>query len=158
MASTGRHTTAAKQKIAQAYANSLGFWNANAERMRLSFFRVGEGGVQTPGSGVLSPIDSPDPSLTNIQAPTKSVYFFEKALEPADVSETSGVVTITVSLASGEGESPNGVFPNPAGNPAYSEVGIFDEAGTLVLYFTFPPEEKTPSSTWTKTFNINLAP
>ena len=127
--------------------------------MRLSFFRVGEGGVQTPGSGVTSPVDPPDPALTNIQAPSKGVYWFEKALTPGvDVVVSSGLVTLTVTLASGEGESPNGVFPNPGGDPSYSEVGIFDEAGTMVLYFTFPPEDKGPASVWTKTFNINFTP
>lgn len=158
MASTGNHMNAAKEKIADAYANVLGAENVNAERMRLSFFRVGEGGVQTPGAGVLAPIDTPDPTFTNIQAPAKAVYFFEKALTPGvDVTVVGGLVTITVTVAAGEGEAPNGVFPTP-GTPTYSEVGIFDEAGTMVLYFTFPPEVKTAGLPWTKTFNIDFTP
>lgn len=135
----GTHTIAAKEKVADLYANQAGPDNANSHRFRVTFFRIGEGGVETPGNDVRSPVEPPDSSLTDIRSPAKEVYFFEKAFDPSEITRGSGgLVQFTISLNIGEGTGP-GEAPNPGGLPEFSEVGLFDESGVMVAYYTFPP-------------------
>lgn len=154
MPSSGTLTDNKRDKLAQADSGTLGPDNVNAPRIRIAFFRIGEGGVKNPGVGVRLPIDVPSPSFSDIQAPAKSVYFFEKELvSGVDVTVSGNEVTVNVTVDAGEGNGP-GVFPQPGGNPEFSEVGLFDEAGVMVAYFTFPPEEKIAGNPLSKTFVI----
>lgn len=153
MPSTGTHQEAHKLKYLEAIEGTLGPSNADTRRMRAAFFRLGEGGVLSPGLGVRSPLYVSDGSETNIRAPSLSLYWYEKALDPSDLSLTGSTLSITVSLDTGEGNGP-GVFPDAGGDPEFSECGIFDESGTMIAYFQFPPVVKNSGTPFSRTFNI----
>jgi hypothetical protein len=70
------------------------------------------------------------------------LYTFRKDLTDLDVLFSSAVPAITEVLANVLGGEANAV-DNPAGtNPQFFELGIFDANGVMVLYMTFPMEEK----------------
>jgi hypothetical protein len=104
--------------------------------MRLSYFRIGEGGH---ASGTP---DTPDPAMTDIEAQgvgTNGLHFFEKAFSLGDVTRAGNITTIVCHLDAGEGNDPGGGH----GDPVYYELGVFDENGVLVAYLTFDGETKT---------------
>jgi hypothetical protein len=105
-------------------------------------FQIGEGGWTNPGGGK-EPIP-PSIALTALTAsgyPAGSQYIFAKALTGGDLTFTSPTrLEINCFVASSEANDDGGGNP-----PEFFELAVFDGAGTLLVYSTFPIEIKTSS-------------
>ena len=137
-----------REKLAKIYAGDLSF-SLPAE------FKIGEGGWTDPGSGK-EPVP-PDPTLLALTAGTGSYvspsdFIFTKALTGADLTFTAPArLEIVCSVTSGEAnDDGNG---NP---PEFFELGIFDGAGDMLVYSTFPIEIKTVSRSLEHTIFIDF--
>lgn len=111
-------------------------------------FKIGCGGWVSTVSGE-QPVD-PDPTLTDITAGTgsytgDSAFFFQKNLVAGSdlfyIAPRRTRIHCFVDVGEGNG-------PTSGGNaPQYFELGIFDAAGTMLVYSTFPMEVKTVDKT-----------
>lgn len=77
-----------------------------------------------------------------VRKAAEPLFTFRKDLTDLDVLFSSAIPAVTEVLANVAGGEANAV-DNPAGtNPKFFELGIFDANGVMVLYMTFPMEEK----------------
>lgn len=126
-----------REKLARIYAGdtSLGGFSVPAT------FKIGEGGWEDILS-VRQP-KVPDPTLTDIEADGVTQYFFSKALTAPNLTFTSPTrLQISCIVATSEANVNLGGDP-----PEFYELGVFDAAGNLLVYSTFPVEIKTLSKT-----------
>lgn len=124
---------------------------------KLSYFKIGMGGWEDVGGGVLEP-RTPDPTLTDLDciinpgrypggAEMRYVWRSDTDFVPPNPSrfEASDLwyeaprtavsrcfIYFDEANDRGDGE-----------NPEFWEVGVFDEDGDMVVYATFPKETKT---------------
>lgn len=128
-------TNAWRTKLAQIYQGGATF-------SLPATFKIGEGGWTNPGGGK-EPIP-PSVVLTALTAtgyPSGSQYIFTKALTGGDLTFTSPTrLEINCLVSSSEANDDGGGNP-----PEFFELGIFDGAGTMLAYSTFPIEIKTSS-------------
>jgi len=128
----------------------------------ISYFRVGEGGWVDPGTGRERRI--PDKTFTNLDIaldPARAVIdrryagyesfgFFQKALTAGDfIFEGPTTLRVRCFLDFGDYNTKNAagttVIYNEGGlgvSPEIWELGLFDTAGQMVAYGTFPKEVK----------------
>jgi hypothetical protein len=124
-----------RTKLAQMYAGAASF------SLPVSF-KIGEGGWTNPGGGK-EPIP-PSVTLTDVTASgyaPGSQYVFTKALTGGDLTFTSpSRLQIRCFVAAAEANDDGLGSP-----PEFFELGVFDGAGTMLVYSTFPIEIKTDS-------------
>lgn len=134
MAVSGVFTDLYRAKYAQAASGSLS--DADKQLLDLVQFVVGEGGQI---GGIPKP---PDPAKTDIEADGVTALRFAKALGPADVTDDgAGNLTITCVLAANEpGLDGQGIINPP--DPHLYEIGVFDEAGDMMVYATYDEQIK----------------
>lgn len=124
-----------RSKLAQIYKGSAAFSLPTT-------FKIGEGGWTNPGGGK-EPIP-PNIALINLSAPTYPVgsqFVFTKALTGGDLTFTSSS-RLEINCLVSASEANNDGSGNP---PEFFELGVFDAAGTMLVYSTFPIEIKTSS-------------
>lgn len=130
-------TLAARKKWCETDASTV----AHAA---LSYFKIGEGGwINDNGFKVTR---APDPSLTDLDCildssrpiglqryPAAQRYSFQKSFTGGDVSlELAKTVLAECALLTTEGNGGSGMF---------WEIGVFDAAGTMIVYATFTEGE-----------------
>lgn len=130
-----------RAKLARIYSDDSGL---GAFSLPASF-KIGEGGWVDPGGGK-EPV-TPDVTLTALTAGTgiytsPSDYIFTKAFVPATdftfVASSRAQIKCLVTT----GEANDDGHGNP---PEFFELGLFDAAGNMLVYSTFPIEVKTSS-------------
>lgn len=149
MAYTAYFTDAYRTKLAQLMVDLVGSNNADAPDMNLSYFRVGEGGHSggTPNEA--------DPAMTDIEAQglgTNGLYFFQKSFVDGDLVDVGGLVQVRMQVDADEG---NG--PGAGGDPVFYEFGIYDDAGTMLVYGTMDAVPKDDSAPVVLLFSLKLA-
>jgi len=144
MAVTGVYTNAYRAKLAELANNIVGAANVDAPAMRLGTFRFGEGGYEVIlGSPVPK---TPSRTLTDIEAQgygVNALYYWEGTLADGG----AGVLTVACQIPAGDGND-----RGDATSPTFYEVGLYDEAGVMMIYVTFDGEIKTAL----KTLTLNL--
>jgi len=136
--------------MTEGFEEGLSKWHANvaggyADRIDGGGFRIGEGGwVDIPPKVP----KTPDPTLTDLDCvvnpgsyPVDSRYVFPGVGTKAFKSITwvaPNVVRLECEVDFGEANDDG--FGNP---PEFWELGVFDSAGHMVAYFTFPVDTKT---------------
>lgn len=140
-------TDAWRTKVAQAAVGAAAVATAH-------LFVFGCGGWQDDGMGGKEPVP-PSKSLTTVTAGTGVYdhYTFTKHFVSTDLvflTPTTFEVTcfVTVSESNDDG---HGV------NPDFYELGIFDAAGTMMVYSTFPKETKDSQTTLRHVIHVDLA-
>lgn len=118
-------------------------------------FKFGEGGFEIV-NGSREPVD-PDPGLTNVTAGTGPYtspddYIFQKNFAGGDViylDPRRWAITCKMETteANDDGHS---------NSPEFFELGVFDSAGHMIAYSTFPGETKTSSASITHVIYIEL--
>lgn len=140
-------------------------WGQVLALTSITQFKVGEGGWETTPSGS-TPRDPTDegllanrgPTLVDLDCianpgdyPADSVGNFTKALAPGDIV-LSANTTLTATCVLLAGEFNNDGFGNA---PEIYEIGLFNSAGEMVAYGTFPVVTKTPAGPKTLVVRIN---
>jgi hypothetical protein len=130
-----------REKLARIYSDDPGLGAFSLP----TTFKFGEGGWDDPGSGK-EPLP-PDSTLLDVTAGTgafisPSDYIFQKAFVP--VSDFTFVAPARAQLRCfvDTGEANDDGHGNP---PEFFELGIFDAAGNMLVYSTYPLEVKTSS-------------
>ena len=139
MAASGVFTNAYRAKLAQVASNFIPDGNPGKDQLELVNFKVGEGGSTVPPAP-----DAPDPARTDIEAATTMGYLsFTKAIGAANISDDgAGTLTINCILSATEpGLDGNG--QRSGTDPHLYEVGVFDDAGTMMVYATYDEQVKT---------------
>jgi len=130
-----------REKLARIYSDDAGLGAFSLP----TTFKFGEGGWTDPGSGK-EPLP-PDPTLLDVTAGVVPFldpddFIFQKAFVPAAdftfVASTRAQLRCFVDT----GEANDDGHGNP---PEFFELGIFDAAGNMLVYSTYPLEVKTPS-------------
>ena len=140
----GVPTLVYRQFLANAHRNGL-----PPESTGFGFFRIGEGGFLEQAGGSRVPKD-PDEgngysTLTTIEAlidlgvdpGNLGLRYFQKALTIGDLSiegDTLSTVNVNCVIEQAEG--------NATRDPEFFEIGIYNTAGILMVYGTFPQETK----------------
>jgi hypothetical protein len=130
-----------REKLARIYVDDAGLG-----AFSLPFqFKMGEGGWTDPGGGK-EPLP-PDATLTDVTAGTGMYvspgdYIFTKALVPASDFTFVASTRAQIRCLTLTGEANDDGYGNP---PEFFELGIFDAAGNMLVYSTYPLEVKTAS-------------
>lgn len=152
----GVPTLAGKQAFANALAGLAAF-------SPVSFYRIGEGGFVAQPGGVQVPADPADTgkahtTKTDIVAQGQGVnglHREQKNFGVVDISTDTGVggttLTVNLTLDFAEGND-NGL----GGTPQYFECGVFNAAGVMLAYGTFPREEKLSNRKLVKRMKITF--
>lgn len=131
---TGVLTNKGRELIAKSLGNVGGFSFTRAVR-----FEYGEGGFQIVGGARVPKV--PDPSLTDLEADGVTLYRYNKAFIPADVSFVApSTIEFRCKLDPSEAND-----DGSGGSPKFFEIGLFDDADNLLAYATF--EEQTKVAT-----------
>jgi len=151
-------TLAYRQFLANAHRNGM-----PPEATGIGFFRIGEGGFLEQAGGTRVPKDPDDGNgyslLTNVEAGINlgvdpgnlGLRYFEKALTIADLSiegDTLSTVNVFCQVLQAEG--------NDTRDPEFFEIGVFNPAGVLIAYGTFPQETKTNLLSVVKNVKLNF--
>jgi len=140
-------------------------WGQTTPLTYITDFKVGEGGWESTPAGQV-PRDPTDPGPSNNRGPTLSDLDcianpsdypadsrgnFTKALAPGDFAFTGNTtMEVTCFLDFAEfNDDGSGNFPE------MYEIGLFNSAGSMVAYGTFPVVEKNPGVQRTFTVKIN---
>tara|TARA_Y100000310_G_scaffold256180_2_gene263926 strand:- start:1435 stop:1902 length:468 start_codon:yes stop_codon:yes gene_type:complete len=148
--STGTYTNAGYAEIAQLGASQVGVDNADSEKMRLSYFVIGEGGHVGGVPNV------PSRLMTDIEAQGYGVdgkFRFQKSFGAGDVSvggPSSNILTIVCLVDDGEANDRGDGNP-----PTFYELGVYDENDVMVAYLTFDGQLKVVGEPIQHTVKIN---
>jgi len=140
----GAPTLVYRQFLANLHRNG-----APPETTGIGFFRIGEGGFLEQAGGTRVPKNPDDGSgyslLTNVEAPINlsvdpgnlGLRYFQKALTIGDLSiEGTTLSTVNIRCLVLQAEA------NATRDPEFFEIGVFNPAGVMICYGTFPQETK----------------
>ena len=140
----GAPTLVYRQFLANSHRNGL-----PPETTGIGFFRIGEGGFLEQAGGTRVPKDPDDGNgyslLTTVEANVNltvdpgnaGLRYFEKVLTIADLSiEGTTLSTLNVRCLVLQSEA------NATRDPEFFEIGVFNPAGVMIAYGTFPQETK----------------
>jgi hypothetical protein len=143
-----------------ALAQSFGGVSGGFQYSYGLLFQIGTGAWVSQG-GQEVPV-APDPALTQLQAETSGIFYYQKTFIGGDIlfiSPSTIQFRCFLDLAFANGDpsiepdtGPNADGPKNSsglgGNPPiFFELGIFDPQGVMVAYGTFPGETKLPTKT-----------
>lgn len=154
----------------EALAKSFGGPSGGFDYSFGLYFKIGTGAFISSVSGGFEPV-TPDPALTDLQAATSGIFYYQKTFVGGDILFISpATIQFRAFLDLGEANGDSGVEPDTAigvdgpknsaslagDPPKFFELGIFDPQDVMVAYGTFPGETKLGTKTLNHLVSVNF--